>query len=673
MKTCPACSRSNNSDAGFCIFCGFSLALVPNAISRDIPSVPLAPSRPQGRGTVPALPASGALQDRPSSPAMPAGPSHDASAVPFAAGPFAGDLKPGQVVDGKYHIERVLGEGGMGVVYLASDINTQINVVVKAIRSEYAHTKEFRDRILDEGRALARIDHPNVVRLNAVVVEPAALYLVMQFIEGESLDVTIERHVKMGVPLPIQEGLRIFRQVLQGVGAAHQVGVIHRDLKPANILVRARDGIAKVTDFGIAKPEEDAKAGRGQTKGIIGSLLYMAPEQVSGRRDIDKRVDIYALGILLFEMLVGRVPFDAPSEFEIMKLHLEGAMPRITSLRNDAPTFLDVVIERACAKNRDQRYKSCDEFAAVLEQGTAASVVQNVATAYGSPPIAHTVASPAAMVAGAISGRAEPAATAYGPPVGPIMGGALGSHPMQVPTNLGLANRHGQTGPAVSQSVHRPAQAKNGLMIAAAGFVAVLVLGGAAIGGLWSLGWLDSEPSASSSGTARVTRPPTNAHASGQATSPAHDGPLKILIGAWKSDTNRIYDAVMSGDIVEFRIRDARQFPGNGYVNGEARFSLGIIPGETATFAVEDKIRPNPPVGIPYDLSRARPTCQEVWSTANGRPLRAEFDGTRLTVDMAKVEPSPKMFEIVDGKVVGCLGLREARASKIESTYTRVQ
>src|SRR5258708_32973114 len=137
----------------------------------------------------------------------------------------------------------------------------------------------------------------------------------MRFIDGEALDHMLERYVAAQTAMPIPFVLSIFRMVLRGVGAAHGEGLIHRDLKPANILIRKKDGVAKVTDFGIAKGEEDAKAGRGVTKGIIGSLSYMAPEQVRGQRDLDKRIDVYALAILLFELIMGRAPFDAPSDY----------------------------------------------------------------------------------------------------------------------------------------------------------------------------------------------------------------------------------------------------------------------------------------------------------------------------------------------------------------------
>ena len=370
MIDCPTCHQPNPEGASFCIYCGGTLPDSKSpAEAGTVKGQPLAPSP----GTVPGRPASGAFQQQ--------------EGVTPPPPPPAGMLEAGTLVDGKYEIDRVLGEGGMGVVYLARDIHMDVPVVVKAIRAEYAHREEFRRRILAEGRALATIDHLNVVRMYAVVVEPEALYLIMQFIEGESLDKTVERYVAQQTPMPVDLVLRIFHQVLDGVGAAHIEGVIHRDLKPANILIRQRDAVAKVTDFGIAKAEEDAQAGRGQTKGIIGSLLYMAPEQIKGRRDLDKRVDIYGLGILLYELLVGRVPFDAPSEFEIMKLHLEGQVPMISRMRSDVPSYIDAVIQRACAKSRDDRFASTQEMSTALREGQAAQEVARSlpATAEGAP------------------------------------------------------------------------------------------------------------------------------------------------------------------------------------------------------------------------------------------------------------------------------------------------
>jgi serine/threonine-protein kinase len=463
-------------------------------------------------------------------------------------------------------------------------------------------------------------------------VEPDALYLVMQFIEGEALDQRVERHVQTRTPMAVSEVLHIFRMVLQGVGAAHREGVIHRDLKPANILIRERDGVAKVTDFGIAKAEAEAMAGRGRTQGIIGSLLYMAPEQVSGRRDLDKRVDIYALGILLFELLMGRVPFDAPSEFEIMKLHMHSPLPHVSLVRKDVPPFIDELLQRACAKRREDRFASAEEFLAALDRGLAEQVPVNVPVASLQPaPLTHREPSPTGLSA-AVAPAASVLPDSVAPPPRPAARGFL-----------------------------------FGLIASIAG---VTLLIAAALGLAWSFGWLGSH---------RASRPhrsvPSAPIPSATVSAPVADAAppvtgLAELTGAWRSDSGRMYDAVLSGDVLEFRIRQAGDFAGQGYVDGEARFTLTERKGESRSFGVEDKLRPAPPLGKTYD-PKARGTCQEVWSSLDNRPLRAQFDGTRLTVDLVKVVPALKMFEISGNKVVGCKGLRGAAASKIESTLLR--
>ncbi len=531
--------------------------------------------------------------------------------------PPPGDLSVGDLVDGKYSIQSVLGEGGMGVVYLADDIHTHVPVVVKAIRSEYAHRQEFRNRILAEGRALATIDHNNVVRLNAVVVETGALYLIMQFIEGESLDKTIARYVDQQTPMPVDLVLKIFHQILDGIGAAHDAGVIHRDLKPANILIRGRDAVAKVTDFGIAKAEEDAQAGRGQTKGIIGSLLYMAPEQIKGRRDLDKRVDIYGLGILLYEMLVGRVPFDAPSEFEIMKLHLEGQVPFVSRMRHDVPSSIDAVIQKACAKKREERFASTAEMAAALRAGQATPLLKEAPTPPHGPgaPIVSSVASTAEDPA-AFPDEAKPSRLGWG-----------------------------------------------------VAFGMVFLLGAGGVLGAYLLGYLDpwiQEPAAP------IIKTPVSSPSSsptGSEKPAAIEDPLQVMVGAWKSDTGTVYDAVKSANTLEFRIRSAKGMDQDGYVDGEERFILEAIPGQRGLFSVKDKIRPALPSDLTYDLSRSRSSCQEVRTEVNGQPLRARFDGARLTVEGAKIAPLRSMFLREGNRVYGCVKLRDAKASIVQGAF----
>jgi serine/threonine-protein kinase len=596
MIDCPSCHQTNPQGASFCIYCGGAL--------------PASDQQPPADGTVPGKPASGVLAPE--------------------NGPGPGALTSGFVVDGKYAIDSVLGEGGMGIVYLATDIHTNVPVVVKAIRSEYAHRPEFRARILAEGRALARIDHQNVVRLNAVVVEPDGLFLVMQFIDGESLDKTVERYVEQKTPMPVDLVLKLFHQVLDGVGAAHAEGVIHRDLKPANILIRRRDAVAKVTDFGIAKAEEDIQAGRGQTKGIIGSLLYMAPEQIKGQRDLDYRVDIYGLGMLLYEMLVGRVPFDAPSEFEIMKLHLEAEIPFISRMRPDVPPYIDAVIHKACAKKREDRFASTAEMAAALRAGQGVSV---------GPPVALVMAPPVGIV---------PAPT------------------VDAPLSSAIT--------AESAGVEEPS-GRSPLFWAVL-FLGLFLLGGGVVGGAWYLGYIPSgEPKPRPAPTASLpvpTQPPPVASPSAaDAAPPVARSPLEALVGSWKSDTGRVYNAVLSGHALEFRIHDAKGMEQDGYVTGEERFVLEVVEGQASVFAVKDKVRPALPTDLRYDLTRSRSSCQEVRTEVKGTPLRARYDGTRLTVEVVKIAPDRSMFLRTGTQVHGCVRLREAKASLLQSTLTR--
>lgn len=567
------------------------------------------------------------------------------AAEPAGAGQFSAAARAAQrrtyvaegtIVDKKYVIVRVLGEGGMGVVYLARDIHTGVDVVLKSVRSELAHRKDVRERTLAEGRALARIDHPNVVQLKAVVMEGEALWLVMQYIDGESLAQCIHRYIDEKKPMPIDEVTRIFRQIAAGIEAAHREGVIHRDLKPANVLIRHKDGVAKVTDFGIAKGEEEARTGKGLTKGIIGSLYYMSPEQVAGRRDLDKRVDVYALGIVLYEMLMGRVPFDGATDYEIMRQHVETPISHVHTVRRDVPEALDAIIQKACAKQRGQRYADCGELLRDLD---AASAPPAAVAVTALPPETVTTPAPA---------EAPPPAK-----------------------------------PALPEAQPKGRGANVGLISLAVAVVAVAVLAGT---GILPLGRRGPRPSGSGSayvetatpsvGTPLQTAPVPSGEPIGSGAPPgssvpaAPKNPLLALTGFWVGN-GREMEAVMSGDELEFRVRNPQQFEGQGYEAGEARFALRALEGKADVFAVEDRIRPIPPEGLSYDEAKARGACLEVWTNAGRQPLRATYDGARLTVEFAKIEPTRSNFTIQNKKITSCIGLRKLTASKVISTLSR--
>jgi hypothetical protein len=662
VKRCPSCGQSNQNDAAFCIQCGFGLSAVASEPTAGEPAAP----------------------------------------APFGAG----YLPKATVIDGKYEVDRVLGEGGMGVVYLARDVHTEMPVVIKSIRAELADTPEFRSRTLAEGRALARIDHPNVVRLNAVVVEPRGLYLVMQYIDGEPLDRLIARWVSARAHMPLAPALSIFRMILRGVGAAHGEGLIHRDLKPANVLVRAKDGVAKVTDFGIAKGEEDAKAGRGLTQGIIGSLSYMAPEQVRGVRDLDKRVDIYALGILLFELLTGRVPFEAPSDYELMRMQAESPLPSILSFRPDLPASLDAALQRACAKDRARRFSSTDEFLAALEGLENAPVVAPPAvgpgqTVLADPPLGQAVQAPhvaaAAHVAAGGAGhtvRAN-AATEIATQSDPSAWASPGA-------GTGTAARAAWSGPrpgeiastSMDDSVAIPLHSRPTRRIAlwiGVGVGVVAAAGGAA------LYLSEAEPARTASdhaaadaaaaknatattvpATATATTAPTTG-AANNAAEPSGAAParptdsLAALAGNWKSSSNREYAAVVSGDSLQFRIQKAAQHPRQGYENGDVRFALRVVDGSPSQFAVVDYLRPTPPPGFEYDEARSRESCIGTWSEIKGRPLTARYDGGKtLNLQLALIRTGADKFKMQGNRVVGCVEVATAPAQVIESQLTRV-
>jgi serine/threonine-protein kinase len=580
MARCPKCAADAGDGVAFCGECGAPLGVT---------------------ATVPGEPAAAALEADPpdSLDGAPPGRASGGSRGPREpAGPPAARA----LVDRKYEIGRLLGEGGMGVVYLARDVHTGTDVVLKAVRAELAHRADIRERTLSEGRSLARIDHPNVVQLKAVVAEGDELWLVMQYVEGQSLDKLIAAHVASGEPLPVEEALRLFRQIVQGIAAAHAEGVIHRDLKPANVLVRRKDGVAKVTDFGIAKSTDDAREGRVHTKGIIGSVWYMSPEQVTGRRDLDVRVDVYALGILLYELLVGRVPFDADSDYDIMRLQAEAPLPRVAEQRPDVPRALDELLQKACAKRREDRFATCGELLAALDRVEGAARDRGTAEGATAPRRGVLVAAGVALVA--------------------LAAGAALVVSGVVPT--GATPKPGPRSSALPTAAPAPSLATA------------------------------ARPTASASASAAA--PPAS--------------PLQALEGTWSSENGNDFDAVVTGDLLEFRIRDDRPFASQGYRAGEPRFTLRAIPGKADEFTVEDRLRPTPPLGTSYD-PRARTTCFETFTSGSGRALGASLEGPRLRVEAAKVEPTGGNFVREGDKVVSCRGLAKLEPTAIVILLSR--
>jgi len=265
----------------------------------------------------------------------------------------------GQIIGSTYRIEEKIGEGGMGAVYRGRDLMLERDVAVKALRPELARQPELVKRFRTEAVTLARLNHPHIATLYSFQRHGDEFLMVMEFIRGTELDKLIEQRGAM----PVVEALRIFCQALEAIVYAHSLGVIHRDLKPANIMLNDQ-GNAVVMDFGIARALGTAR--QTQTGRFFGTLSYMSPEQLQGQ-ETDTRSDIYSLGILLYEMLTGRVPFESNSDYGLIRAQVEETPIPPRDLKGDSiPVPVELAVLRALAKEPEARFQTADEFRAAL-------------------------------------------------------------------------------------------------------------------------------------------------------------------------------------------------------------------------------------------------------------------------------------------------------------------
>lgn len=271
----------------------------------------------------------------------------------------------------QYRLLEKLGEGGMGVVYKGVDTMLDRVVAVKLVSAERSDNPELLERFKSEARVQATLSHPNIATLYAYLVWEGRAVMVMEYIEGETLQQMIGRRG----PIPSDVAIPLFRQALLGVGAAHRRGIVHRDIKPANIMVNG-EGTVKVMDFGIAKVL--GVEGKTRTNLRMGTAWYMAPEQVLNR-PVDARTDIYALGVTLYEILSGQVPFRADSDYEVLSAHVQRIPELPTEHYPHIPPACVAAVMRALAKEPDQRFASTDDFSAALEHIAAVSPVTSVA------------------------------------------------------------------------------------------------------------------------------------------------------------------------------------------------------------------------------------------------------------------------------------------------------
>lgn len=265
-----------------------------------------------------------------------------------------------------YTVEAEIGRGGMGVVFQARDERLKRQVAVKVLPPELAFRDEIRTRFLREAETAARLSHPHIVPIFSVGEGPDGLvYFIMAFIDGEPLSAKLQRRGR----LPPEEARRILCEVSDALGAAHAVGIVHRDVKPDNILLEGSRGRVVVTDFGIAKALSSTTGpGTLTATGVaIGTPQYMSPEQAAGDREIDGRSDIYSLGVVGYQMLVGELPFHAPTVPGILMKHITEPAPLVSAKRPDCPDDLAACVMRCLEKEPDQRWPTAESLERALE------------------------------------------------------------------------------------------------------------------------------------------------------------------------------------------------------------------------------------------------------------------------------------------------------------------
>lgn len=263
------------------------------------------------------------------------------------------------VLSGRYRILNRLGSGGMANVYKAMDLNLQRDVAVKILRTDLIEDPNFRARFLQEARSAANLTHPNIVTIYDFGHDSGQFFIIMEYVEGNDLKTVIRSQGQQSV----QQAVDLMIQIGQGVGYAHRAGLVHCDLKPQNILV-SPDGRVKITDFGISRalasiiPEERADV-------VWGSPKYFSPEQAAGNAP-SPASDVYALGIILFELLTGELPFEADTSADLAELH-QTAQPPTPRIKNPSISIeLELILLKVLSKEPAARYRTADQFARVL-------------------------------------------------------------------------------------------------------------------------------------------------------------------------------------------------------------------------------------------------------------------------------------------------------------------
>ncbi|MFD8193200.1 protein kinase domain-containing protein [Streptomyces wuyuanensis] len=325
-------------------------------------------------------------------------------------GAQSGRYAGGSVAGGRYQLRDLLGEGGMASVYLAYDSALDRQVAIKTLHTELGREQSFRERFRREAQAVAKLSHTNIVSVfdtgeDAVTFSGSAAgdggvmpYIVMEYVEGKPLGSVLQEDTRQFGAMPADKALRVTADVLAALETSHEMGLVHRDIKPGNVMMTKR-GVVKVMDFGIARAMQSGVTSMTQTGMVVGTPQYLSPEQALGR-GVDARSDLYSVGIMLFQLLTGRLPFDADSPLAIAYAHVQEEPVAPSSINRSVTPAMDALVARALKKNPNERFPSAaamrDECLRVAGAGQthAPVIVQGAPTTNSGSGVASAVFPP---------------------------------------------------------------------------------------------------------------------------------------------------------------------------------------------------------------------------------------------------------------------------------------
>ncbi|MFD7511784.1 protein kinase [Streptomyces sp. NPDC059853] len=277
------------------------------------------------------------------------------------------DLSGRTVGGGRYVLRALLGRGGMASVHLAWDTVLERQVAIKTMHTELGSEQDFRERFKREAQSVAKLTHTNIVSVfdtgEDQLGEAQVPYIVMEFVEGRPLRDILDEDVARHGAMPADKALQITADVLAALDISHEMGLVHRDIKPGNVMIAKRGGTVKVMDFGIARAMQSSGTAMTQTGMVVGTPQYLSPEQALGR-GVDARSDLYSVGVMLFELLTGRLPFDADNPLAIAYAHVQEEPPAPSSVNTALPPAVDALVGRALRKNPNERFPSAEELRA---------------------------------------------------------------------------------------------------------------------------------------------------------------------------------------------------------------------------------------------------------------------------------------------------------------------